>query len=120
MLTILSGCGGTATYEVSGEVLLDGEPVSEGQILFSDVEGIAGTAFSPIVDGHYAVETAAGKKQVRITALRETGRMKEEGMGMIVPETVELIPPRYNTRTELSIEVTEAGRNEFGFELSSQ
>lgn len=117
VLPCLAGCGGERVYEVSGTVTLNEQPLEHGQILLSDAAGTAATAYGEITDGRYRLQTPAGTKQVRITALQETGRTKAEGMGMLVPETVELIPPRYNTQTELTIEVAAEGPQEFHFDL---
>ena len=68
-----------------------------------------------------------GKFRVEITASRKTGKQipdpaammdTSEGNGMI-DQYEQYIPPRYNKRSELTVEVTDDGPNEFDFPLTS-
>ncbi len=114
---LATGCGGEPVHEVSGTITLNGQPLEQGQILFADAAGAADTAHSEIIAGRYAVVTAAGQKQVRITAPTATGRTREEGMGVMVAETIEQIPARYNTQTELVVEIAAGDSNVHDFAL---
>ncbi len=117
-----SGCGsepeGPPTYEVSGAVTLDGAPLSKGTIHFVSPEDLANGVPSPsaeIVDGKYQTSSTAGKKKVLIRAPIESGPPDVTGL---VP-TKETIPARYNERSELEVEVTEAAPNQHDFTLKS-
>ncbi|HTN76649.1 MAG TPA: hypothetical protein VL096_15425, partial [Pirellulaceae bacterium] len=59
----------------------------------------------------------AGEKIVRITARKETGKTTEGGMGVKVPETIDLLPAKYNTNSTLKYSVLPAGQNKADFSL---
>ena len=102
---------------VTGNVTYQGKPVETGEIVFADATGSAPSAHSQIVAGKYELRTLPGKKQVRITATRETGKMLEGGMGAQVPERVDLIPAQYNTSTTLSANVEPGANPPLDFKL---
>jgi hypothetical protein len=71
MIALLTGCGesGPEKYEVSGQVLCGGTPITSGDIFFEPTEmetnvQSAGRAF--IKDGRYTVEIVGGKHKVAI------------------------------------------------------
>ena len=112
------GCRrGPTLYPVSGAVRYQGQPVEAGQIFFADPTGAAPTAYGPIENGRYAIEVAAGAKQVRITATKETGKIIEGAMGANYPEVVDLIPPQYNAASTLTADVGPAGDKAIDFDL---
>ena len=116
------GCGGAAgpaTYQVTGTVTFQGEPVAEGQIALRDPEGIRPSAGGKIEKGKFAFRSQPGRMQVDITARRETGRFDESNPGEKTPLLEQFIPARYNTQTELEREI-QAGKNEFAFELTAE
>jgi hypothetical protein len=54
LATVLAGCGGERTYNLSGTVTFKGRPVPVGQIVFEPAAGNRGApAFAKIKDGHY-------------------------------------------------------------------
>lgn len=116
---LLAGCGpsGPETYEVSGEVTFDGQPVAEGQIVFRSAEGSSASWAGAIKDGRYALAATAGKKRVEITATRQvqTAQDSPSGQGAFTFESY--IPAKYNSQSELTVEVTPEGPNEFDFSL---
>jgi len=116
---LFAGCGpsGPTTYKVSGEVTFDGKPVGEGQIVFRAAEGSASSWAGEIKDGRYAFDATAGKKRVEITATRQvqTAQDSPSGQGAFTFESY--IPPKYNSQSELTAEVTPEGPNEFNFPL---
>ena len=100
------GCSkGPTVYTVSGEVTYQGKPVESGDIAFADAARSDRTASGTITDGRYSLQTTAGKKLVRITATKETGKMITGAMDATYPEIVDLIPEKYNTATTLEITV---------------
>ena len=118
----LAGCGpsGPETYEVSGTVTFDGKPVPDGEIVFRDAEGTAGSWAGKIEDGQFRFRSTAGKKRVEIIAYREyeDPALAEGAEG---PTTGEMyIPDKYNTKSELSPEVPPEGPNEFDFPLEPE
>ncbi len=96
-------------------------------IQFRPLSGTPGpTAGGEIRDGRFAITaergTFAGKFRVEITARRKTGRKTHDELaGTTLDEYEQYLPSRYNSESDLIVEVTEAGPNEFPpFELTSQ
>lgn len=131
VLLSLSGCGresGPLKVAVSGEVTLDGKPVPQGQIVLSDAAGVAQSFGGEIRDGEYSVRTTLGKKKVSISSMQvvsgkqsKYGGIQGDPVSAENPADVyeEVIPPKYNAKTELTAEVSEKGPNEFSFTLES-
>ena len=71
------GCG-TSLATVEGTVTFDGKPVESGSIVFEPADGAGPSAGGQIQNGKYKLAGEAGvmpgKKVVRITAIRSTGR----------------------------------------------
>ena len=120
------GCGGPTDelprQAVSGKVTFKGEPLKSGMIAFQPAEGAATAGGAAITDGTYAISKAEGlvpgKYQVSITAAGPTPELPPGTMpGDAPPAPKEPIPKRYNSKTELSKEVTKDGPNTFDFEL---
>ncbi|NQT39264.1 MAG: hypothetical protein HQ581_17330 [Planctomycetes bacterium] len=116
---LLFGCGpgGPTTYEVTGTVTLDGEPIADAQIVFRAVDGSEGSWAAKVTDGEYTVQSTPGKKRVEITATREI-HMKvasDSGEGELNYEMY--VPEKYNRQSELTREVTADGDNRFDFAL---
>lgn len=128
LLLVVGGCGGVddapAKYTVSGTVSFSGQPVSEGTILFMPEDGNGRPDGGPIKDGKFEFESTKGKKRVEIRASL-IGEVKEGSenampseMGMKTPEVTEMIPEKYNSKSELTQDVTtDAGKNKFEFRL---
>jgi len=125
VLTVcLSGCGendGRAT--VRGSITFADEPVERGTISLIPAEGTKGPSTGGNIEmGEYTIlenGPMPGKYKVTIEAYRNTGKMVQtEAMGKIVEveETEQFIPAKYNTNTELLIEI-DAGRNDHDFAL---
>jgi hypothetical protein len=115
----VSGCGPKTppNYPLSGTVMLDGQPMAEGEISFVML-GVPPQVF-PIKAGAFQGQMQAGKWPVEIRAYRpgkpiEMGGMKAD----VSPENY--IPDRYNTNTALQAEVTSSGANKFQFEIQSK
>jgi hypothetical protein len=110
------------TYPVSGSVTLDGEPLADGEINFlTPQEGTLDIVH--ITNGKFQGQAKAGSRRVEIKAFREE-KPAEQGElsmpGADEPTRINYIPSRYNTESTLTAEVTEAGPNEFTFELKSE
>lgn len=118
-LVVLCGCGGAQRSRVHGTVKYKGTPVKAGMITFT-LEGAQSPAGgAPIVDGAYEIAAKPGlppgKYKVSISA-SDSKAAKEEMPG-VSTESKELIPAKYNAKTELVREV-EAGKTaEFDFDL---
>jgi hypothetical protein len=123
ILVGLTGCGtdGPELGSVSGVVTLSGTPVADAHVTFSPTGGRPSSATTDS-SGRYVLEYSAshegaliGNHAVRISTKRDA--FSAEGEGAVdVPAREEVIPARYNTETELAVDV-EAGSNTFDFVL---
>ena len=127
-LAILLACAGCGNqkFPIAGEVTFDGQPVSEGVISLEPADGRGPTTGGKIIDGKYQLMSAAsplpGKKIVRISAGRKTGRkIRPPGIqapeGNLIDEIDRYIPPMYNTQSTLTCDVSAQGPNRFDFHL---
>lgn len=118
---VTTGCDGgkgkPPTHTVSGKVTLDGKPMPEGIIFFeaNPPDGQA-PANAPISNGEYSAEVPAGSKLVRISHEK---MVKSPMGGDEVEIPTQMVPPRYNSQSTLTREVTE-GANSFDFEIQSR
>ena len=121
-LCVCSGCGpgGPPVGEVSGTVTLDGEPLPQAIVEFQPDQGAPSygeTAQDGTYELHYTTERMGaliGTHTVRITTAGEV--TNEAGDTVNVRERV---PKRYNSKSELSYEVTKGG-NKIDIELLSK
>lgn len=122
-LVCAGGCSSEAGRKGSlrGEVTLDGQPLKEGVIRFVPADGRSPTADTAIVGGRFSATVPVGEKRVEISAPKIVGKRKmyETPDSPVVDEVVELIPARYNVRSELTITVRK-GTQEKRFELKSR
>jgi hypothetical protein len=130
-LTLLlpTGCGlqGGHRVAVSGAVTLDGQPVEGGAIVFLP-EG-NGTNDRPktgvtIEAGKYTIPAekgpALGKYRVEIRWQKPTGKkIPSDDPPNLMDETRQVIPDKYNSRSDLTCEV-QPGKNTFDFALTSK
>lgn len=112
------GCSssGPKTYEVSGNVTFNGQPVSEGAIMFLPADKSINPQGGIIKDGAYKLRAEAGSYSVQITATRPVPGKK----GPMGEDAVEqYIPANYNEQTTLNAEV-KASENQLDFPLTSR
>jgi hypothetical protein len=125
------GCGGGDDLlkkrgSVSGVVSFDGEPVEEGQIIFTPQGKEGNVAGAMIEDGAYSIPRekgpVAGPHSVSITASRKTGQKKKAPVPAPPGEMIELreeyIPAKYNRQTTLSVEIEVGDNPDVDFELT--
>jgi hypothetical protein len=112
LLLLTAGCGSSAISTVSGNVLIDGEPLDGGVISFVPADSTGAPVTVNVVQGKYELQVAPGKKSVQISAPIVVGKRKEyDGPDApLVEITEERLPPRYHSETQLTFEVA-AGRN---------
>jgi hypothetical protein len=120
-LAVVIGCGPSGRYPVSGTVTLDGSPVPEGDIIFTDPEKKIGPDGGKIKGSKFDLLVKPGKKRVEIWATRmqklppgRTGALGETEMPM------DYIPRQYNLESELTAEVTPGSPNVYEFKLTSK
>jgi hypothetical protein len=113
LLALTTGCGGPGVKlgQVYGTVTMDGKPVPRAQLTFTpDGPGRGATGLAN-EKGEYVMEytpDAAGALVGPVTVQIRTKTI----------DTPEMIPPKYNEKTELKREV-KSGSNEINFELQS-
>lgn len=117
----LAGCGSGAS--ISGTVTLDNQPVEMGAISFLPMDGKEGArGGASIENGKYTVPAEKalppGKYKVEIRWPKKTGK-KIPNEDMPMDETKEAIPPQYNSKSTLTVELT-SGQNEKNFDLKSK
>jgi hypothetical protein len=131
----IAGCGRSATdrRDVSGEVTLDGKPVDGGNIQIDPLDANQTSATGALIRaGSYSIPhqtgLVPGKYRVRIYWADRTvkadiipgapGSAGPPGPMSVAP-LKELIPAKYNTESELTIEIVSNGPNKFDFALST-
>lgn len=118
VVLMLSGCGGEGTRPVTGAVTMDGEPLANVMITFYPVEGGRTNSIAETNDqGDYALRytsKAKGAKPGKYKVLISKTKMMPNG------EEKELLPLRYNRKSELIAEVTSGGDNIFDYQLTSE
>lgn len=131
----LVGCGGNDSglnlVPVSGTITLDGAPLTGADVEFIsqnvkvNEDGLGGSSGFTNTDGsgHFEMYTASyagiqpGEYRVRINKVSKPEIVNPEAR---VPEGKELVPPRYNTKTDLVVEISKDGNTDLNFELKSQ
>ncbi|MGI9430092.1 MAG: hypothetical protein ACR2NM_15640 [Bythopirellula sp.] len=123
LVTGTVGCGGGGCT-VSGEVTLDGQPLSNGRIALRPAAKMAG--FRPVsaeIDsGSFQFESSQkivpGSYVVIVKAWRPTGKKLpiEEGASEPEDEYEQYLPLKYNTRSELAVEL-DGNKYDLTFEL---
>ena len=123
----LAGCGTDDPWDrraVTGQVTLDGKPLAQGSIRFEPDGTQSGVSAGAVIrDGKYEVARerglAAGSYRVSISAPPDNLLPPRPSMDAERPLPKDLIPARYNTASELRIEVGTNDPAEFDFELTS-
>jgi hypothetical protein len=127
---VLSGCGDNGDdlprRAVAGRVVVDGQPLDAGEIVFVPRGGEGPSAGGKIENGSYSIRRAdgplAGPHDVSISSSRPTGKkIKDEvDPNVTYDERIETIPEKYNSATELKADVASGGSNRFDFTLTGR
>ena len=119
LVLAVGGCGGGDWGQLSGTVLLNGQPVGPGTITLEPIEADrAGAIASFGEDGKYAVMSR--RKEGAPTGEYRVMVHGGEGFGeeTIGPKPKSKIPARYNSPSTTDLNVTiEPGENTVDFEL---
>lgn len=121
----ITGCGSGSRSSVEGTVTFDGQSVDGGSITFLPESGDknASPASGQIIDGKYAIDSergpAPGKYKVEIIWKKKTGKQipNASDPGTSVDETKQVIPQKYNSKTELTCEIKSGSNKNVNFEL---
>jgi len=117
------GCGnsGPTTYPVTGTVTFDGVPLAEADIMLLDADGKLAPDGGKVKDGQFQLKTTSGKKRVEIRATRKEKLPPGQEGAMGESEAyIDYIPPRYNSDSELTIDVQTTGENRFDAQLEAK
>jgi hypothetical protein len=118
VLATLGGCRPPKAkpVPVHGTVTLNGEPLPEGMLYFKTPQTGALESFE-VKNGEFAGKAEVGERRVEIAAYRtrmiDVGPMKREARENI-------LPPKYNTNSQLTATVTPDGPNTFSFQLTTK
>ena len=124
-LFFLTGCGGGEPFQpMSGRVLVDDQPLAKGVITFFP-NGPGTTVGGQIIDGSFKLERESGATpgnyRVEIVAFRPSGKTEYDiDEQAEVDIEVQYLPKKYNSKSELTADVTADGLNEFEFKLSGK
>jgi hypothetical protein len=123
LLALSSGCSKQDPNrgEVTGKVLVDGQPAANGAVSFSPVDGQSPTSGGKIVDGEYSVIAAVGSSKVSIRVPKVVGERKlyNTPNSPVQPLMEETLPAEYNDNTTLVVEV-KPGANTHDFDLKTK
>jgi hypothetical protein len=121
LILVLAGCAHDDGYQpVSGTIRFKGEPVKLGSIQFYRTGAETGVCGGTgIKDGKYEVPKEHGLKPgtylVRISATEKVeGKARDEMNPFLSRET---LPAKYNTQSNLTVEVRAGERGQFDFDL---
>jgi len=117
LLMVSGGCGSGTRPElgtVTGRLTLDGKPLTDAVVVFTPGSGGRKSMGHPDQDGKYELSYIRDIKGAKVGphTVRVTTGNKMTGK----PER---LPPRYNTQSELTVEV-EPGANVFDFDMTSR
>jgi len=118
---VVAGCAAKSNRgTVSGNVTLDGAPVKSGTIRFEPVDGRTPTADAAIREGKFNAAVPPGEKRISISAPKVTGqrRVYETPDSPMIDVVEELLPAKYNVKSELTLLVA-AGSQTKDFDLKS-
>ena len=118
---LFAGCAKPTTGTVTGKVTIDGVPAKSGSIAFFPVDGKSSTAGAEIVDGQYMAQVPPGASKVEIRVSKVVGQKKlyNTPNSPIQPLLEEVLPPKYNDETELTLDV-QLGENHRDYQLTTR
>jgi hypothetical protein len=120
VLLMECGCREAPTvFEVSGSVTLDGQPLPDGEVLFTAADGKS-SASGRIQNGRYQLTAAAGHHKVVINS-----SVKERNPNPQPPDAPRgddwyyrnIIPKRYNEESTLTADLQPNNENVSDFQL---
>jgi hypothetical protein len=123
LASVFTGCGqGPAVGTITGEVTFDGQPVKDGHVLLTPLDGIGQTGGGTIRDGKLLAEKVpTGKMKVELHGNKVIGKRKayDTPESPWEDDVAELLPPKYNFKSDLTIEV-KRGAQDVKYDLKSK
>ncbi|MEQ1827295.1 MAG: hypothetical protein ABL921_15165 [Pirellula sp.] len=119
----LAGCWSGTGASVSGNITLDGSPLDDANISFVPLtDGQHEAGWTTIKEGRYLIPASSGlgtgEFRVEIRALRTVNESTKMNDPTLV-NAKEIIPSRYNSKSELWKEI-KSGKNNADFDLKSK
>jgi len=108
-------CQGGSTATLTGTVTVDGEPLKDGAVRFVPVDASkGGTAGAVIKDGTFTCQVPVGEMRVEFNAPKIVGKRKayDTPDSPTVDIVEELLPPKYNAKSELKITIKPGSQKE--------
>ncbi|MEW4565523.1 hypothetical protein AB1K70_23550 [Bremerella sp. JC770] len=112
--------------DVQGSVTWKSKPLEQGIIYFvPSAQAGSGTSLE-IRQGRFSSTDQVSKLQpgtyrIEITSSQPTGKLiPGAGPNGQVEEVVQIIPPSYNEKSKLSVDVTDSELNQFQFDLTAK
>ncbi len=128
VLTILTailqaGCDqGPPVGNIAGEVTFDGQPVKDGHVLFTPVDGMGQTGGAAVREGKFTAEKVpVGKMKVELHGNKVVGKRKayDTPESPWEDDVAELLPAKYNSKSDLTLEVKK-GSQDVKYDLKSK
>ena len=110
------------TGMIAGEVTIDGQPLKDGRIQFTPLDGQSQPGGATVVDGKFTAKAPVAKMRVEINGNKPTGKKikaYDTPESPLMDEIVELVPPKYNINSDLTLDV-KPGNQEVKYELKSK
>ncbi len=118
----MTGCGSSGPALVSGVVTLDGKPVEGASVSFTPAsgDGLGGSYGKTDAQGRYTLRTvatdkpgaAAGTHKVTISLSKSDAKSPDGAV-------TDLIPAKYNSKSDLTFDVPATGTDKADFPLSN-
>ncbi len=122
LLTLAAGCGEPPTTAVvEGTVTVDGTPAEMGSIAFFPTDGKSATSGAALENGKYKAQVPFGEVKVEVRVNKVVGqqRLYDTPDSPVQPILAEVLPPKYNDQTELTM-IVEPGVNQQNFDLTTK
>lgn len=117
----LPACGGgdaaPSRANVTGQVLLDGQPMPDGEVSF--VQSGVPSAVLEVKNGSFSGQAYQGKSTVEVRAYK-AGKAVEMGGEKYGGEKENYIPAKYNSESKMTADVPAGGRTDLKFEVTSK
>ena len=121
---LVTGCGDSGPgAQATGTVTLDGQPLTSGVINFLPTDGQGASAGAEIKDGSFTLELPPGEKMVAIVSEKVVGqklRSPNDPKSEKFNVTKQIIPDRFNSRTELKATIQEGDNQNVAFTITSK
>ncbi len=127
LLAFPLGCGPARIDRapVGGEVTLDGAPLESGYIAFQPLAG-GPSAGGEINGGRFSIPREEGPSpadyRVEIISYKSTGRQiaDPDRPGQTTEEKRQIIPAKYNAKSDLQVTIPAGGKLDMNFPLTSR